>query len=223
MSSPTDDTLEALPRGPHALTREEVAASQRARLIASFTELLAECGFAAVTLRELAKRASVSRGTFYEQFADKEACLLAAYDEFAMSLLEAMSADVDDDCSWDEFIRATLCGYLGTLEQDPVAARAFVVEMDGGGGAARRWRREAMHGFAAVLAQRHRAIRSVDPTLGELSDRTYLGLAFGVRELVREQLEEEPAPALTELAPDIIAWITATVEGAAAASKRAPS
>ena len=209
-----------LPRGPHGLTREEVVASQRERLLAALAELLAERGYVAVTIGELAARAGVSRATFYEHFADKETCLLEAYDRFAASLLEAMAADITEDAPWNAFIDATLAGYLGTLERDPVSARAFVVEMDAAGPAALQRRRVAAHGFAALLAHRHRAIRARDPSLGPVPERVYLGLAFGVRGLVRDALESDRAPALTELAPDIVVWITATVEGAALAQRR---
>jgi AcrR family transcriptional regulator len=209
---------EPLPHGPHGLSRAQVAASQRERLMSALTELLAEGGYAAVTIRELAGRAGVSRAAFYDHFADKDSCLFAAYDRFATVLLDAMSAGVDDSTPWSAFIDTTLEGYLGTLEANPGAARAFVVEMDAAGPAARRRRREAVHGFAALLAQRHAAIRARDPSLGPLPERVYLGLALGVRELVREALEDDPAPSLRELAPDIVDWLTATVEGASKAA-----
>jgi AcrR family transcriptional regulator len=209
-----------LPRGPHSLSREEVAASQRARLMAALTEL-AESGYAAVTIGELARRASVSRGAFYEHFAGKESCLLAAYDHFAGTLIAAMTEGIDDDTPWDVFVDRALEAYLGTLERDPVAARAFIVEMDAAGAVARRRRREGVHAIAAMLGQRHAAIRARNPALGELPDSVFLGLALGVRELVREALQDEPAPPLTQLAPELVVWISATIEGAAAAQRRA--
>ena len=205
---------EPLPRGPHQLPRERVAASQRMRLMAAFTELLAEHGYGAVTIGALAKRAAVSRGAFYEHFADKEACLLAAYDQFAGTLLAAMTEGVDDGTDWHAFIDRALHGYLGTLEREPVAARAFIIEMDAAGPAARRRRREGIHGFAAMIAHRHAAFRAQDAALGPLPERVYLGLALGVRELVREALEDEREPRLTALVPDVVAWVTAMVEGA---------
>ncbi len=220
MSSLTPQATPALPRGPHALSREEVAASQRARLLRAFTELLAECGYGAVTIGELAKRACVSRGTFYEQFTSKEDCLLAAYEDFAQGLIEAMTSGIHEDSSWDEFITKTLDGYLGALERDPVAARAFIVEMDAGGERARERRMQAIHGFAALLAQRHRAIQELDPIVGDLPESVYLGLAMGVRELVHERLCRNDPPRISDLRPDVVLWITAMVEGAAAAHER---
>jgi AcrR family transcriptional regulator len=208
-----------LPRGPHGLTREQVAKSQRARLKAAMTELLGENGYAGVKIGRT-RRAAVSRAAFYEHFDSKEACLLAAYDDFAARLLEAI-ATAGDASSWDDFLAATLDAYLGELERDPVAARAFLVEMDAAGEDARRRRREAIRGFAAVIAERHARIREREPRLGELPETVYVGLSFGVRELVHERLEAEREPRLTELAPDVITWVTAMVEGAAPAAERA--
>jgi AcrR family transcriptional regulator len=185
----------ALPRGPHSLTREQVAASQRARLLAAMTELLAERGYAGVTIGELARRAGVSRAAFYEHFADKEACLLAAYGRFAERVLAALAARIELGTSWSEFIEAALAGYLGALQDDLTAARAFIVEMDAAGPSARRRRREEIHAFAALLADRHAEIRAGDPTLGPLSPTAYLTLALGVREFVHDLLESgERAP-----------------------------
>lgn len=222
MQTPTaKSTPPHLPRGPHALSRAEVAASQRTRLIASFTRLLAERGYAGVTIGALAKSAAVSRSAFYEIFKDKEDCLLAAYEGFAEDLLRAMTVGIDEDSSWEEFIEKTLAGYLGTLEADPVRARAFIIEMEAGPPSARARRRAAMHGFAALLAARHESIRKLDSKLGPLSKTIYLGLTLGVRELVHERLIEAEHPSLTALAPDVITWITAMVEGATAARTRA--
>jgi AcrR family transcriptional regulator len=175
---------------------------------------LAEHGYAGVTIGELARRARVSRGAFYGQFEDKRACLFSAYDRFAGDLLAAMTAGVGDDTTWEEFVDAALRGYLGTLERDRIAARAFLVEMDAAGPEARVRRGEGVRMLADMLHDRHEAIRRTDPNLAPLPEPVYLGLCLGVRELVRERLErDDPAP-LTELAPTVTLWVTATVRGA---------
>src|ERR1700686_5120567 len=133
----------ALPRGPHGLSRAEVAESQRTRLMAAFTELVAERGYAGLRIGDLVARAGVSRAAFYEHFADKEACLLAAYDTFAEAVVSAITRGMDPDQPWSAFVDATLGGYVDVLERDPTAARAFIVEMDAAGEAARRRRRDA--------------------------------------------------------------------------------
>src|SRR5213593_4073810 len=110
---------EALPRGPHMLTREEVAGSQRARLMAAVAGVVAQRSYAAATIAEISRRAGVSPKTFYEHFTDKLDCYLAAYDEFAGVLLTRIAEALDADAPWDEFVTAALTAYLGTLEREP--------------------------------------------------------------------------------------------------------
>src|SRR5438105_1831196 len=76
----TPNPATRLPSGRHGLTREAVVASQRSRLIDAMAQVVAERGYPATTVADVVERAGVSRRTFYEQFADKEACFLAAYD-----------------------------------------------------------------------------------------------------------------------------------------------
>jgi AcrR family transcriptional regulator len=185
--------------------------------MAAFTELLAERGYNAVRIGELSARAGVSRATFYEHFADKQQCLIAAYDHFMATLLSAMTTEIDQRMPWSEFIDATLAGYLGTLERDPTAARAFVIEMDAAGRIARERRRTEVHSFAALLTDRHQAMRALHPSLGPLPEPVWLTVALAVRELVRDALEDDRSPPLTELAPNIKILVAALIEGAAKA------
>src|SRR4051794_32391335 len=82
----------SLPRGPHGLAREVVAASQRGRLIDAIAHVVAEKGYARTTVADVIERAGVSRKTFYEHFRDKETCFLAAYDTGVEVLLATMRA-----------------------------------------------------------------------------------------------------------------------------------
>src|SRR5436190_2182446 len=67
--------------GPRRLRREEVASSQRARLLRAMAEVAAEKGYANTVVADVIARAGVSRRTFYELFRDKQDCFLAAYAE----------------------------------------------------------------------------------------------------------------------------------------------
>ena len=209
-------TPTALPRGPHTLSREEVSGSQRARLMAAIADAVADGGYAAATIAEISRRAGVSPKTFYEHFADKLDCYLAAYDEFAAVLLTRIGEALDADAPWDDFVAAALAAYLGTLEAEPGVARAFLVEIDAAGPVARARRRAAYSQFAALLKSRHELTRALDPELGPLPDRAYLGLVHGVRALVCDALEADRHARLADLAGDIRIWLTATITGARA-------
>ena len=54
------------------------ARPQRAKLLEAMVRTVAEKGYEAATVADAVKLARVSRGTFYELFDSKEACLAAA-------------------------------------------------------------------------------------------------------------------------------------------------
>src|ERR1700722_20512147 len=57
----------------------EASPSQRSRLLMAMIELCSQSGYQDVSVAQVSSRAGVSSSTFYEQFKDKEHCLLAAY------------------------------------------------------------------------------------------------------------------------------------------------
>jgi AcrR family transcriptional regulator len=85
-----------LPRGTHGLTREQVQANQRERIMTAMVDLVGEKGYGATSVREVAKRAGVSRKAFYELFANKQECFLATYDALVAEGLDRVSAAARD-------------------------------------------------------------------------------------------------------------------------------
>ena len=82
--------MRRLPRGPHQLAREEVLASQRARMLEAMAHAVAAKGYAATTVADVVGGAGVSRKTFYEHFQDKEDCFLAAFDAGVQVLVDTV-------------------------------------------------------------------------------------------------------------------------------------
>ena len=89
-----------LPRGPHALARVQVVASQRGRMIDSIASVVAGKGYTATTVGDVVKGAGVSRKTFYEHFADKEECFMAAWETGVQVLFDAIHAS--QGCSMEK-------------------------------------------------------------------------------------------------------------------------
>jgi AcrR family transcriptional regulator len=210
-------TVRPLPHGPHELTREQVAASQRARLIAALTELMAVHGYHGVRLAELVTRAGVSKATFYEHFADKEQCMLAAYDEYARTLIAAIVPPPSEDAPLvTDFVRGVVTRFIGVVERDRTAARAFFVELDSAGAEARARRRFERHAFAALVAQGHKHCRVRDPSLTPLPPIAYEAIVDAVAGIVRDRLDSEPTSDLGALIPDLTFTFSAMFLGAAA-------
>jgi AcrR family transcriptional regulator len=213
-----------LPHGPHELTREQVAHSQRTRLMAALSELMAERGYAAVRLAELVTRAGVSKATFYEHFADKEQCMLAAYEQYLRTLIGAIAPlGAEDADTMTNFVRNAITRFIEVIGRDLTAARAFFVELDGAGQQARARRRYERQAFIALLAARHQQFRALDPSLAPLPTIAYEAIVDAAREIVRDRLDSEPEPDLEKLIPDLTLTFAAIFEGAAAARDTEPT
>ena len=72
-----------LPHGPHRLERNEVVLNQRTRIHGAMVEAVARYGYEGASVRQIIGLAGVSRRSFYEQFANKQACFLATFDLIA--------------------------------------------------------------------------------------------------------------------------------------------
>jgi AcrR family transcriptional regulator len=110
-------------------------------------EAVAERGYANTPVASVLRRARISRETFYEHFANKEECFLAAYDAAAATVLEGMGG-AGGDASLDGALRA----YLQTLRSEPAIARTFLVEVYAAGDAALARRVEVQRRFTEAVA-----------------------------------------------------------------------
>jgi AcrR family transcriptional regulator len=117
-----------LPRGRHGLSREYIAAHQRARLFAAVATVLDSQGYAGTTVSAVAGEAGISKSDFYGQFASKDDCFLAAYD----AAVERLRAKVLVACAahdgWTDGVCAGLAAALETLAATPADANLLLVE-----------------------------------------------------------------------------------------------
>ncbi|HLJ07616.1 MAG TPA: helix-turn-helix domain-containing protein [Acidimicrobiia bacterium] len=206
-----------LPSGRHGLTREAVEASQRGRLLDAMAQVVAEKGYAATTVADVVERAGVSRRTFYEQFADKEACFLAAYDvglEVVLGRIRDAIGSAAAAAGWRERARAGVEAFLVLLASEPAFARALQVEILTAGPAALERRAGMLVMFAGIWRNLHEAARAEDPALPPLPDDVFTVLTAGLEELVRDCVRTRGTAALPELAEPILRTVFA-VFGAA--------
>ncbi|MEU5877151.1 TetR/AcrR family transcriptional regulator [Spirillospora sp. NPDC047279] len=197
---------EALPRGRHHLTREQVVASQRERLLQGIIEVVAEKGYVHTSVADVLKRARISRETFYEHFSDKQACFLTAFEEGAALLLEvaAKSAGSTEVPVLERF-ELILSAYLNGLASDPARARTFLFEVYAAGPAAAARRFEIQRRFVelvnGVLLEDERWHLLPDP---EFACRMVVG---GVAALVTGKVAEGDLAGLPALQAPIMALV----------------
>src|SRR3954463_16064281 len=159
-----------LPRGPHNLTRDDVLASQRARMIDAMVATVARKGYASTTVGDVVAGAGVSRKTFYEHFRDKEECFLAAFDAGFEGLLAAIVAAEPDGPGWEETLRARVRAYLVTLASRPEFARTFLIEVFAAGPRALERRAEVHARFAHLIADLYAQTERDFPELPPVPD-----------------------------------------------------
>ncbi|WP_083972072.1 TetR/AcrR family transcriptional regulator [Actinoplanes awajinensis] len=180
-------TPPSLPRGRHELTREQVSTAQREKMLIAATELLAGEGYRGFGVREICARAAVSRAAFYESFADKDACVYAAYDRFIEVFLARLAADAGTARDWAGVVGGFVTAYLGTLEWDRVAARAFQVEMDALGRPARQRRRQAVERLAGFIRDLREQKFPGDGPAAPLS--AFVGAIYALRQIASDALD----------------------------------
>ena len=124
---------------------------QRSRLIAGAVCAIEELGYAQATVGHITRRASVSRRTFYELFADREECLAAVLEDLVGLIgLELAAADLDG-LRWGERVRTGLWAILSFFDREPALARVCVVQALRGGPRVLERREEILAGLAAVV------------------------------------------------------------------------
>jgi AcrR family transcriptional regulator len=98
----------------------------------------------AVTVADVVARAGVSRRAFYELYADRESCFLAAFEAGLQLAGREMYAAYARQARWQDGVRAALAQLLGLLEREPAMARLCVVYALGGGKRVLQRRMEAI-------------------------------------------------------------------------------
>jgi AcrR family transcriptional regulator len=205
-----------LPPGRHGLSRDLVAESQRERLLNGVVEAVAEHGYNATTIAQLIEAAQVSRRTFYEHFADKEACTLAAYEMIAEHIRVALR-EAGAEPKWPTRVRAVLATLLRIFAADPTVARFVLVESLAAGGEVAERHRASLRRIAALLRPEAPA---ADDALAEAREQALVG---GISTLVVRRLKAGEADRLEDLLTDLHELVLTSYLGRAEAQRLARS
>ena len=195
-----DRVPERLPRGRHGLPRRFIVHNQRERMLLAVAEAVAEQGYVTTTVADIIARARLSRRTFYEHFADKEECFLAAYDTVVEQLLAAVGQAYEQADGWTQKVHDGLETFLAYLAAEPAFARMCIVEVVAAGTEARGRRDAAMRVFIDFLEPgRDEAPRGV--VVPALAADVVGG---GIYEIIYSRLQRDAADELIEMLPELL-------------------
>jgi AcrR family transcriptional regulator len=97
--------------------------SQRQRIIDAMIESCAEKTYAATTIADIVKRASISRTTFYKRFTNKRACFDGALDSCIEALRDAAAEAHTPSDPPPETVRKAAAAILGVMGSRPALAQ----------------------------------------------------------------------------------------------------
>lgn len=197
-----------LPSGYTGLPRQLIEASQRQRLLHGTVVTVAEKGYGPATIADIAKQAGVSKKTFYEHFADKQASFLAAYEHGRDAMLHAtrtgsLSA-LDAGASAVEQLRVSTGAYLEFLIAEEFYARVFFLETLSAGPQAVAAQRECRADFTHALHAWHNRARSQHPDWPAVSDLTYEAATGAVHEITLERVALRRTDELLGLGDELV-------------------
>ncbi|MGI5237354.1 TetR/AcrR family transcriptional regulator [Dactylosporangium sp. CA-139066] len=209
------------------MTSTRTAEELRQDLTGGLAEAIAGKGYAATTIADIVMHARVSKRTFYEHFADKEACLMALYEQGCEQLLAVVRTAAgaggqtgEGREGWKELINGGVTAYLTALESMPAVTRTLLVEIQAAGPKAFRLRQQMQRRFADALVEVVEEARAADPAIPALSPLLAIALVGGVHEMMLQVSDPYTGagPSFTSLTPAVDELVYAILTNPWAAS-----
>ncbi len=194
------ERLAKLPPGRHLVPRDFVVQNQRERMLLATAELAAERGYQKTTIELIAKTARVALGTFYEHFASKEECFLAAFDESVAAAGEVFGELLDTEQPWPDQIASCLEIFLEMVVAEKARAKLCIVESQAAGSAGLA-RYQAM---LESVAPKLREGRRFNPRASRLPDGLEVAITGGLAWLIHQRLIADRVDVIKALLPEML-------------------
>lgn len=203
-------------RGYGGRSAEELAEERRQRLMATGLELFGTVGYLPTTVEKLCSAAKVTPRHFYEHFSDREALLIAVFEDILQhTLQQVLAAMINADVPLKERFALGVDVFLASHLDDPRRARITTQEILGVSQHAEASRNALITEFAQLIEQ----YLEVLAEHGQIVRRNFKVLAFGIvgamHELQIAWLHAAVPQAREELVAEIRFLIEAMLKGAA--------
>jgi AcrR family transcriptional regulator len=128
-----------------------LGSSPRQRMIDALASSIAEVGYQHTTIGEIVRRASTSRRTFYEHFADRDACFVALLRLTHLEAIQTMSDGIDRSAPWKIQIRQAVEGWLDCAEPRLPVIMSWIQEAPALGKPARDFKYEVDQAYVRLI------------------------------------------------------------------------
>jgi AcrR family transcriptional regulator len=184
-------------------------------MLAAAVEAVEDVGYARMTVAQVISRARVSRKTFYDVFADREDCFLAAFEQALMQARLIAQEAYERESSWRDGVRAALARLLLFMDEEPGLAKLCIVEALGAGDRVLDRRAKVLDELAEVIDRG----RTVTHAIREPPDVTAEGVVGAIFAVLHTRVLEHGEERLTDLLGSLMSMIVLPYLGARAAGR----
>lgn len=189
----------------------DVADHQRARIQQATIEIVAERGYEAVTVREIARLAGVSTKAFYQNFASKEQAFRDTLEEIARGLCGHLAAQGHlEVASRRDRMRQVIQTVIDELAGDPRAASLILIESHVAGPDTMQRLRLVDRSIKDSIAQS----LGLEHDENQPSSRVVDGIVSGLLSLVRSRLLAGREREIPQLVDPLTLWAVSYVDSA---------
>jgi AcrR family transcriptional regulator len=185
---------------PEAPALELVTSSKRERILEGMLDAVGSNGYDGTSVRTVLDLTGLYRQAFYDNFPDKDACFLEAFD-FGVARLESIAVGAAaHEQTWQGKLRAGLGALLDAFDAEPDIGRALVVEVHAAGPEALEKRAGVMKRIADFIDSARLASEgdeSPPPIAPE-------GIVAGIHAIVHARLATGATEGFRELLPEFM-------------------
>jgi AcrR family transcriptional regulator len=156
-------------------------------------------GYEKATVQEVLERSGISRERFQRRFGGKEACFAQAYEMAADRLCAEVLEVARGTESWRAGFRAALARLLRTVAEQPLLAKALLIEVRAARGEAWAKHQQAIERLAAAVDSA-REERGSRPTATALTAQFVIG---AVEEAICAEIGAGRTATVERLLPDL--------------------
>jgi AcrR family transcriptional regulator len=162
----------------------------RQRLLDALAQSIAEDGYRATTVADIVRRARTSRRTFYEHFADKEACFIALLTGANADVIRRISGAVDRTAPPETQIQQAITAWIEAADSRPTLMLSWIRDSPTLGAKTRRLQRDLQESFVVLLRDLTDTAELRAAGIGPVSRQMAIVLLGGLRELIAVTVED---------------------------------
>jgi len=164
------------------------------RILRALASVVAEKGYPAMTIGDIAAKASISLSTFYANFADKEEAMLAAVDSGSAQMLATTLPAFRRAPDWPHAVRGAFGAMFAFCAAEPEYTTLGAVDVYAAGHRALEQRDQIMKTMEALLVPGFERNPRASPIAAE-------AIGGAIYSMIYDQIKAGGAEAMQEIAP----------------------